>query len=137
MSQQIVVPPLDTDEFLMHYGVPGMRWGKRKSSGEVETTRSERKVERAENRQALKTARTDIYKSASKGLWGTKTRAGVTVATALLLSPAVTNMRVGYELTKAAGYSKGKSLATGILVGTSGGIIAAELSARRSVKESK
>lgn len=134
MTQQIVVPPLDTDDFLEHYGVPGMKWGKRKAGGSTDVDRQTAKADRVAFKNRRGNARKEIYKTAGNQLVGTRIRAGATIATGLFLHPAVTNMRVGYELTKAAGYSKGKSAAVGILAGTSGGVIAAEISANRTAR---
>jgi uncharacterized membrane protein YeiH len=60
-----------------------------------------------------------------------KAHKGRTIASALLLGPSAT---VGIQLARSAGHSKGASIAIGLLAGAPGGLIAAELSARKSAK---
>lgn len=111
---------MDKDDVLAHYGVAGMKWGKRKGS-----------VDKATN--GVRSARKEIYKNAGQGLVG-KGRKGQLVAAGILMGPSGLSGKVGYELAKSAGYSKGKSVAIGLLAGAPGGMVAAEISARRTAK---
>lgn len=110
-----------TDNFLEHYGVKGMKWGKSGAKGGGGGSVNKAKV---------KAARKEIYGGAKQNLFG-KGQKGKTVASALLGTPGA-SARVGYALAKSAGYSKGQSLAVGLLAGAPGGVLAAELSARRA-----
>lgn len=56
---------MDYQEYLMHYGVPGMKWGVRKSSLKG-MSRSERKATKAKYKQNLKDNRKQYYKAYRK-----------------------------------------------------------------------
>ena len=115
----VAVLDMDTDDVLAHYGVAGMKWGKRKGRADKASS-------------PTSSARKEIYRGAKEGLIG-KGRKGGTIASALLGTPGI-SAKVGYEISKSAGYSKGKSLAIGLLAGAPGGVVAAEISARRTGK---
>ena len=59
---------------------------------------------------------------------------GAAAATTLLASP-VANVVAGAQLTRASGYSKGTSVAVGLVSGTAGGLAVAELTARSRAKK--
>lgn len=106
-----------TDDFLEHYGVRGMTWGKRSGGG-----KSPVKAER-------KAVRKEIYKDA-RGL--VKANKGKTAVGLLLGGGSIT---AGVTLARAAGHTKGQSLAIGLIGGAPGGVLAVHLAASRAVKE--
>lgn len=117
-----------TDDFLEHYGVVGMKWGKHKSgSGGSGGSSSGGKKARIDKTD-LKIARKAIYKNAGASV---KANKGKTVVAALLAGGSAT---AGITLARAAGHSKGKSLAIGLLGGAPGGVIAVELAARKAAR---
>jgi hypothetical protein len=108
------------DNFLEHHGVPGMKWGKHKNKADFKA-----------EKKSIKKA---IYKQTGQNLWGKGShQKGKTVAAAIFGTPGI-SAKVGYDLSKAAGYSKGKSLAIGLLGGAPGGIIAANISAGKMAR---
>jgi hypothetical protein len=106
-----------TDDFLSHYGVQGMKWGKHKAKGG------------SVNKATVKEARKDMYKSAGAHI---KANKGKTVVAALLTGGSAT---VGYNLARSSGLSKGQSVAVAALGGAPGGMLAIEISARKSAQE--
>ena len=56
------VPELDVEEFISHYGVPGMKWGKRKTGG------TSRKTEREAKRDAKETAQAKMFYGEGAGV---------------------------------------------------------------------
>lgn len=55
------IPELDVDGFLEHYGVPGMKWGRRKGG-------TSRKTEREAKRDARETAQAKMYYGEGAGV---------------------------------------------------------------------
>ncbi|QED11512.1 hypothetical protein PP914_gp021 [Arthrobacter phage Qui] len=111
-----------TDDFLSHYGVQGMKWGKHKAGGGSGSGGGT-------NKAAVKEARKDMYKSAGAHI---KANKGKTVVAALLTGGSAT---VGYNLARSSGLSKGQSVAVAALGGAPGGMLAIEISARKSARE--
>lgn len=108
------------DNFLEHHGVPGMKWGKHKTKASFKT-----------EKKAITKA---IYKQTGQNLWGKGShQKGKTAVAALWGAPGV-SAKVGYDMSKAAGYTKGKSLAIGLLGGAPGGIIAANIAAGKMAR---
>lgn len=112
-----------TDDFLQHYGVVGMKWGKRSGGGANAVQKANRNV-----------ARKEIYGAAKGRLLGNKKKIGAMAVLSIVNAPA-TNVVVGVGLARSAGYSKGKSLAIGLLGGAPAGILVAELGARKAARE--
>lgn len=126
-----------TEDFLEHYGVKGMHWGKHKSSGSsVEVARKPAKA--PINQDKLSAARKDLYSGLKKTYSNkhgnvSKAKAGA-VITAGLLGSTAANQIVGVQMMRSAGYSKGKSVAMGILGGAPGAALAIELKARKMAR---
>lgn len=134
------------DDFLAHYGVKGMRWGHRKpGTGEPsdrKAAKAEKKAEKqtakAEGKIARKAGRREIAKNlgsefslkTGKGQFNT----GVTAAAAIFSKPAAAAAYVGIKTARSAGYSKGKSVAIGLIGGPPGALLAAELSVRKNAR---
>jgi hypothetical protein len=121
-----------TEDFLEHYGVKGMHWGKHKSSSAVEVHKPGKAPI---NKDKLSAARKDLYgglKAQYSNKHGkiSKTKAGAMIATHLLSGTIATQV-VGAQMMRSAGYSKGKSLAMGIVGGAPGAALAIELKARK------
>lgn len=107
------------DYSLYHYGVKGMRWGK---------TTKKTGVERSADRKKI---RSEFKSSFSAKTGKDKVAMGSQVAYSLMGGAGASQV-VGYKIAKAAGYSKGKSLAIGVLGGAPGGLIASEIAVRRN-----
>jgi Flp pilus assembly protein TadB len=112
----------ELDQFLEHHGVKGMKWGKHQT--------------KADYKSAVSSNRKEIYKNLGNTWKSDKRQAGAAIASNLLLSPATGSAVVGIQLMRAAGYSKGKSLAMGLIGGTPGAMLAVEVKARKTAKES-
>lgn len=119
-----------TEDFLEHYGVKGMHWGKHKSSSAVEVHKPG-KV----NKDKLVSVRKDLYKGTADHY---KTKAGKVElgasVVASLLGGGVGSAVVGARMMRGAGYSKGKSVAMGLIGGAPGAALAIELKARKIAK---
>lgn len=120
-----------TNDFLEHYGVKGMHWGKHKSSSAVEVARKP-----STNKDKLKAARKDLYSGATAHY---KTKAGkvelgASIASSLI-GGSVGSSLVGARMMRSAGYSKGKSVAMALTLGAPGAALAIELKARKMAKE--
>lgn len=133
---------IQADEFLAHYGVKGMRWGHRKpGTGEPsdrKAAKAEKKAAKAEGKAARKAGRREVASNLGsefslKTARG-RTQAGATAAVGILASPAASAAFVSVKTARAAGYSKGKSLAIGLIGGPPGALIAAELSVRKNTR---
>jgi hypothetical protein len=105
------------DNFLMHYGVKGMKWGKHAS--------------KADYKSSVKSHRKELYKGLGE-TYSKKRNIGVLGAAAF--AGAGTQL-VGAQMMRSAGYSKGKSFAMAMIGGAPGAALAIELKARRMAKE--
>ncbi|QFG09118.1 hypothetical protein PBI_SPORTO_10 [Arthrobacter phage Sporto] len=123
-----------TDDFLAHYGVKGMRWGKRKAGTDVEVSSKSKKAPIDSDK--LSAARNELYKGTRDRLKtkGGKAVMGAAVVTTLLGGP-IGSQIVGAQMMRDAGYSKGKSLTMGIVGGAPGAMLAIELKARKMARE--
>ncbi|WNN94513.1 hypothetical protein SEA_LEWANDO_9 [Arthrobacter phage Lewando] len=107
------------NDFLMHYGVKGMKWGKHAS--------------KADYKSSVKSHRKELYKGVGQ-VYKSKKQVGFAVA-GTLLGGGAGSATVGVQMMRGAGYSKGKSLAMGLLGGAPGAAIAIEVKARKMAKE--
>lgn len=89
---------VETDDFLEHYGVKGMKWGQRTG---VQSTRKER-------RAAFKTARKE---QAQRNKSFLKSRSGGQKAKAFALDMATFGGYTTHQLARSQGYSRGRSAA--------------------------
>lgn len=120
----------DTEDFLAHYGVKGMKWGKRKAPDAAKVAaKAGRKAERS---AIAKKLGTQFNTKSTSG----RVRTGATVAGALLATP-VANVYMGAKVTQASGYSKGASVVVGLIGGTPGALVLAEVSARSAAKKKR
>jgi hypothetical protein len=120
MSEQV-------EDFLEHHGVVGMKWGKHKA-GSGGSDGNNRK-------QAVRAFRKEAYKNAGNNVKTHKARtAGQLAAGALIGGPVGLSVVTGAKLSRAAGYSKGKSAVIGLLGGYGGGMLAIEVAARKSAR---
>jgi hypothetical protein len=128
-----------TEDFLSHYGVKGMHWGKHKSSGggTVEKlSRSDKQVAKGDYKAKVKEARKDIYSDVKAGMStrGQKTLAGASIAASLFTGGSVGSVVVGAQMMRAAGFSKGKTTATALIGGAPGAVLMIELQARKNAR---
>jgi hypothetical protein len=126
-----------TEDFLAHYGVKGMHWGKHKSGGTVEKlSRTDKQVAKADYKAKVKEARKDIYGDVKSGMSSGKQRTltGAAIATSLLTGGSTGSVVVGAQMMRSAGFSKGKTMATAILGGAPGAVLMIELQARKNAK---
>lgn len=108
------------DDFLAHYGVKGMKWGKHQSKEDFKAD--------------VKTQRKELYKGVGE-VYKSRTQTGIAAASILLASPAVGSAVIGTQMMRGAGFSKGKSMAVGLLAGPTGAVVAIEMKARRLARE--
>lgn len=121
------------DNFLEHYGVPGMRWGKRKSSGDVEVSKKSKGPIDKEKLSAERAKLYDGVKNTYKSN-GQKTLAGAAIATSIFTGGATGTVVIGAQMMRGAGFSKGKSAATALLGGAPGAVLMIELQARKNAR---
>lgn len=138
---------------LFHFGVKGMKWGVRRKDangdgrvegGSSKPSRIEKKIAKSDRKGDLKAARrvardqiVDNAKSRTDSRRITRTT-GLLVTGGLLWGPTgayqTAGIVAGTEISRSAGYSKGASVAIGLLGGPIGGLAAAEISARKRAK---
>ncbi len=113
---------IEVGEFLEHFGVKGMKWGKRKGESDGP---SAIKAARKEVRGEVK----DYFKS------NKKVKVGAVVVAGILATPLAAGGVATAAVMRSQGHSRGKAAAIGFLTGPIGGIVVAERSARRRVQE--
>lgn len=101
-----------TENALMHYGVKGMRWGVRKDRDQVRVSRG-KTIDR------------------TLAAYSTEKNAGRRWVSGFLTS----GVSLGYNYQRSAGYSRGATVATTLLAGPVGNVVAVELSARRATND--
>ena len=101
-----------TENALMHYGVKGMKWGVRKDRDQVRTSRG-KTVDR------------------TLAAYSTEKNAGRRWVSAFLTG----GISVGYNYQRSAGYSRGATIASTLLAGPVGNVVAVELSSRRATND--
>lgn len=107
---------------LSHYGIPGMKWGVRRTPEQLGRKKSRKELRRSFNKNFA--SRQSNVKTGALG-------ASIVSGFGLPVTLAV----VGYDITRSAGYSKGYSLATGIIGGPIGGLVASELKVWEDAKK--
>lgn len=107
----------EVDSFLSHYGVKGMKWGQTKA-------KYQKKIDR-------KKVIDNVKKNYSLKNTHGKVSTGASVAGILVAGPLGANTIAGFNFASAAGYSRGQSVAIGLLGGAPGGILAAEVAVRK------
>ena len=128
---------LEFEDTLMHYGVKGMRWGRRKANDEpksrgnygYKTMRDARKTEYSN----LKGLAGNMAASTGLAVAGNAAgRRGLTGVQGAALAGGYGNMiRSSYKTYQKQGLSKGESMGMAIMMGPVGNIAVAELHARR------
>lgn len=116
--------PSDVDDFLAHYGVKGMKWGVSRSSPQVQA----RKTGRRENVANLKSRYTEKKSNGKTGI--RKGKAAGTVLDVMTTG----GMYTGTQIARSAGYTKGQSIALGMLTGPVGATLASELRVRKNAR---
>lgn len=133
-----------TDNFLEHYGVKGMHWGKHKSGGTssgsgsgtvavVSKPGGKAPIDKAK----LSAARKDLYSGVKQHYKsnGQKVLGGAAIAASLFSGGTVGTVVVGSQMMRGAGFSKGKSVAMGLIGGAPGAALAIELKARKMARQ--
>lgn len=113
----------DVDDFLAHHGVKGMRWGVTRSNSAVKTARKTARKQNVENLQGRYT------KTGADG----KTKVKKAKVAGIALDVMTTGgMYTASQIARSAGYTKGQSVAIGMLTGPIGATLASEVRVRRS-----
>lgn len=124
-----------TEDFLAHYGVKGMHWGKHKSS-DSKTVEVSRQKKAPIDKAKLKEARKDIYSDvkAHMGTPGQRVTTGAALASTLIGGPSGSAI-IGAQMMRGAGFSKKKAFTTALLGGAPGAMLMIELQARKNARE--
>lgn len=130
----------EVDDFLQHYGVKGMHWGKHKAKGSaVEKTggssKEAAKADKADYKSKVKAERQKIYGQVKTNMSTPAARVttGAALASTLIGGPSGSAI-IGAQMMRSAGFSKKKSFATAMLGGAPGAVLMIELQARKNVK---
>lgn len=114
------------DYSLYHYGVKGMRWGKTTKKTGAERSADRKKIYNEVKNKS--TGKESMKRDTAVGI----ATGGAAIVLGAPMALAMVNATVGYKIAKSAGYSRGKSAAIGLIGGTPGGVIAAEIAVRRN-----
>ncbi|QFG09304.1 hypothetical protein SEA_SLOOPYJOE_9 [Arthrobacter phage Sloopyjoe] len=122
------------EDFLQHYGVKGMRWGKRKASSDVEVSK---KSKGPIDKDRLSEERAKLYGGVKKRYEGRgqKVLAGAAIASSVITGGTTGSVVVGAQMMRGAGFSKGKSVATALIGGAPGAVLMIELQARKNARD--
>lgn len=124
---------------LFHYGVKGMKWGVRRPQGPdgqvIKKDRQEAKKLRKADRKEVRGHLKSNYSLKNKtGKINTAATSGGIIAASILGGPGgailVADRSAGISIARSAGYSRGSSVAIGVLTGAAGGVVASEIAVR-------
>lgn len=120
----------DTDAFLQHYGKKGMKWGVTTKSPGAQAYSGAKKEQGARLKNQFMKTDSNGQRKVSAGK--------VAGYSALALVSGGSSITAQYA--RSAGFSKGKSVAIGLLAGPAAGVVISELkvgkNARKTVKNS-
>jgi len=130
MSEQV-------DDFLEHFGVVGMKWGKRNGSSDSSSGGSAKSAKLTRggiDKAKLKSARKDIRNDVKERLVGNKKKKGAMAAIAIIGGAPGASLAVGIASARSAGFTKGQSLAIGFVGGAPGALLMSEMRARKTAR---
>lgn len=123
----------EVEDFLQHYGVKGMRWGKRGSKGDSNVEKAKKAPI---DKDRLKEERKKLYGQVKTNMStpGARVTTGAALASTLVGGPSGSAI-IGAQMMRSAGFSKKKSFTTALIGGAPGAVLMIELQARKNARE--